>query len=44
MSNRRKRIYDHWLTTIILSCFIFIFDIALALFGFLLMSNTNKGL
>ena len=42
--NSRKRIYDHWLTTIILSCFIFIFDIALALFGFLLMSNSNKGL
>ena len=43
-NNSKKRIYDHWLTTIILSCFIFIFDIALALFGFLLMSNSNKGL
>ena len=42
--NSNKKIYDHWLTTIILSCFIFIFDIALALFGFLLMSNSNKGL
>lgn len=43
-NNSKKRLYDHWLTTIILSCFIFIFDIALALFGFLLMSNSNKGL
>ena len=43
-NNSNKRLYDHWLTTIILSCFIFIFDIALALFGFLLMSNSNKGL
>lgn len=42
--NSKKRLYDRWLTTIILSCFIFIFDIALALFGFLLMSNSNKGL
>ena len=42
--NYKKRLYDHWLTTIILSCFIFLFDIALALFGFLLMSNSNKGL
>lgn len=41
--NEKKKIYDHWLTTIILSCFIIIFDIALALFGFLLMSNSNKG-
>ena len=43
-NNYKKRLYDHWLTTIILSCFIFLFDIALALFGFLLMSNSNKGL
>ena len=41
--NEKKRLYDHWLTTIILSCFIFILDILLALFGFLLMSNSGKG-
>jgi hypothetical protein len=41
--NKKKRLYDHWLTTIILSCFIFILDILLALFGFLLMSNSGKG-
>ena len=43
-SNSKKTLYDRWLTTIILSCFIFIFDIGLALFAFLLMSNSNKGI
>ena len=38
-----KIIYDRWLTTIIFSCFIAILDIGLALFGFFLMSNSNKG-
>ena len=39
--NRLKVIYDRWLTTIILSCFIFILDIGLALFGFLVNSGSK---
>ena len=40
--NYYKNIYDRWLTTIILSCFIFLLDIGVALFGFLL-SRDSKG-
>ena len=39
--NSYKIIYDRWLTTIILSCFIFILDIGLALFGFLVNSGSK---
>ena len=39
--NRLKVIYDRWLTTIILSCIIFILDIGLALFGFLVNSGSK---
>ena len=38
-----KILYDRWLTTIIFSCVIALLDIGLAIFGFLLMSNSNKG-
>ena len=40
--NTTKIIYDRWLTTIILSCFIFILDIGLALFGFLVNSGSKE--
>jgi len=40
--NIYKIVYDRWLTTIILSCIIFILDIGLALFGFLI-NNGSKG-
>ena len=40
--NENKIIYDRWLTSLILSCFIFLFDIGLAIFGFLLF-NDSKG-
>ena len=40
--NENKILYDRWLTSLILSCFIFLFDIGLAIFGFLLF-NDSKG-
>lgn len=39
--NEKKIIYDRWLTTIILSCFMLIFNIGLAIFGFLLFKDSN---
>ena len=39
--NYYKIIYDRWLTTIILSCIIFILDIGLAVFGFLVNSGSK---
>lgn len=39
--NNYKVIYDRWLTTLILSCIIFILDIGLALFGFLINSGSK---
>ena len=41
-NNSYKVIYDRWLTTIILCCFIMIMDIGLALFGFL-VNDGSKG-
>ena len=41
-NNLYKVIYDRWLTTIILCCFIMLLDIGLALFGFL-VNNDSKG-
>lgn len=40
--NYYKIIYDRWLTTIILSCIIFILDIGLAVFGFLVNSGSKE--
>ena len=39
--NSNKVIYDRWLTTIIFSCFIFLLDIGLAIFGFLNLSDSK---
>ena len=39
-NNSNKKLYDHWLTTIILSCFIFLLDIGLAIFAFLNLSDS----
>ena len=39
--NQYKVIYDRWLTTIILSCFIMLLDIGLAIFGFLVNSGSK---
>ena len=40
-SNKYKIIFDKWLISIIFSCFIFLFDIGLALFGFLIFRESN---
>ena len=40
-SNSNKILYDRWLTTLILSCFVFLFCIGLAIFGFLLYQDSN---
>lgn len=40
-SNPFKIIYDQWVATIIFSCFIFIFNIGLGVFGFLLFREAN---
>ena len=39
--NNKKIIYEKWLTTIIFSCLIFVFNIGLAIFGFLLFRENN---
>ena len=41
-SNTRKILYDQWLTTIILGVFIFLLDIGLTIFGFLLLFDSNS--
>lgn len=40
-TNKYKILYDRWLTTIILSCLIFLLNIGLAIFGFLLFNDSN---
>ena len=40
-SNKKKDDYDKWVTSIVLSCFIFVFDLGLAVFGFLLFKDSN---
>ena len=40
-SNEKKDQYDKWVTSIVLSCFIFVFDLGLAIFGFLLFKDSN---
>ena len=42
--NLNKVIYDRWLTSIIFSCFIFLLDIGLAIFGFLNLSESKSAL
>ena len=40
--SRYKYIFDRWLTSIIFSSFIFVCDLGLALFGFLLFKDSGK--
>lgn len=37
-----KNLYDRWLTTIILSCFILLLNVGVAIFGFLLFNSSGK--
>ena len=41
-NSRNKYIFDRWLTSIIFSSFIFVCDLGLALFGFLLFKDSGK--
>lgn len=41
-NNVKKNLYDHWLTTIIFSCFNFLLYIGLAIFGFLLFNTSGQ--
>ena len=40
-STENKDKYDKWVASIVLSCFIFVFDLGLAVFGFLLFKDSN---
>ena len=44
VNNENKYLYNRWLTTLVLSCFIFIFDICLSFFGFLLFKDKREEL
>ena len=37
--NKKKNIYDRWVTTIVFGCFIFVLDLGLAIFGFLIFKD-----
>lgn len=41
-SNKKKNIYDHWVATLIFSILIFICDIGLAIFGFLIFNQPSS--
>jgi len=34
-------LYNYWVATIVLGCFIFVLDIGLAIFGFLIFKDSN---
>lgn len=42
ITNEKKNLYDHWLATIIFSCFILLLNIGLAIFGFLLFNTSGQ--
>ena len=42
VTDEKKNLYDSWVLTIVLGCFIFVLDIGLAIFG-LLIFNDSKG-
>ena len=41
-NNSNKYLYDRWLVTLILSCFIFLLNIFLSIFGFLIFKETKE--
>jgi hypothetical protein len=41
-TDAKKNLYNSWVTTIVFGCFIFVLDIGLAIFGFLIF-NDSKG-
>ena len=40
-TNERKKLYDSWVLTIVFGCFIFVLDIGLAIFGFLIFKDSS---
>ena len=40
-TEEKKNLYNFWLTTIVLGCFIFVLDIGLAIFGFLIFKDSK---
>jgi len=40
-TEEKKNLYNYWVTTIVLGCFIFALDIGLAIFGFLIFKDSN---
>ena len=37
----KKKLYDYWVLTIVFGCFIFVLDIGLAIFGFLIFKDSS---
>jgi hypothetical protein len=40
-TNTKNNLYDSWVITIVFGCFIFVLDIGLAIFGFLIFKDSN---
>ena len=40
-TEEKKNLYNFWVITIVLGCFIFVLDIGLAIFGFLIFKDSN---
>ena len=39
--NEKKKLYDYWVLTIVFGCLIFVLDIGLAIFGFLIFKDSS---
>jgi len=40
-TNEKRKLYNYWVTTIVFGCFIFVLDIGLAIFGFLIFKDSK---
>jgi hypothetical protein len=40
-NNEKKKLYDYWVLTIVFGCLIFVLDIGLAIFGFLIFKDSS---
>ena len=40
-TNEKKKLYDYWVLTFVFGCFIFVLDIGLAIFGFLIFKDSS---
>ena len=40
-TNEKKKLYDYWVLTIVFGCLIFVLDIGLAIFGFLIFKDSS---